>query len=63
MVMHEGEKPRDTFVLKRGAYDAPGEKVTAGVPAVLPPLPDGAPTTGWGWRAGWWIDRIRLRRE
>ena len=36
MVMAEREQPRDTFVLKRGAYDAPGEKVTPGIPAVLP---------------------------
>ncbi len=40
MVMREG-KPRDTFVLIRGEYDKPGERVTAGVPACLPPLPDG----------------------
>ncbi|MFN8008943.1 MAG: DUF1553 domain-containing protein [Terriglobia bacterium] len=38
MVMKEGSSPRDTFVLKRGAYDNPGEKVSPGVPAVLPPL-------------------------
>lgn len=38
MVMRESDTPRETFLLKRGAYDAPGEKVTAGVPAVLPPL-------------------------
>ena len=38
MVMKEGEKPRDAFVLKRGAYDNPGEKVSPGVPAILPPL-------------------------
>jgi len=36
MVMKESPGIRDTFLLKRGAYDAPGEKVTAGVPAVLP---------------------------
>jgi len=36
--MVDSAKPRDTFVLKRGAYDNPGEKVTPGVPAVLPPL-------------------------
>ena len=30
MVMADSATPRDTFVLKRGAYDAPGEKVTAG---------------------------------
>jgi hypothetical protein len=38
MVMQESDKPRDTFVLKRGAYDAHGERVTPGVPSVLPPL-------------------------
>ncbi len=37
MVMHEG-KPRDTFVLVRGAYDKPGEKVLPGVPSFLPQL-------------------------
>ena len=31
MVMADSATPRDTFVLKRGAYDAPGDKVTAGV--------------------------------
>jgi hypothetical protein len=41
MVMQEMDKPRDTFILKRGQYDAPGEKVTAGVPSILPPLPEG----------------------
>jgi hypothetical protein len=34
MVMADGAK-RDTFVLKRGAYDAPGEKVSPGIPAAL----------------------------
>ena len=43
MVMRERETPRETFMLKRGAYDAPGEKVTRAVPAVLPPMPEGAP--------------------
>ena len=33
--------PGDTFVLIRGAYDHPGEKVGAGTPAILPPLPPG----------------------
>ncbi len=37
MVMKEG-KTRDTFVLVRGAYDKPGEKVLPGVPAFLPQL-------------------------
>ena len=39
MVMAERETPRDTFLLNRGEYDKPGEKVTANVPSVLPPLP------------------------
>jgi hypothetical protein len=43
MVMQEMDKPRDTAILARGQYDAPGEKVTAGVPSVLPPLPEGVP--------------------
>jgi len=43
MVMQERETPRDTFVLTRGSYDRPAAKVTPGVPAFLPPLPQGAP--------------------
>jgi hypothetical protein len=43
MVMADAEKPRETFVLVRGAYDKPGEKVEPGVPAILPPLPPDAP--------------------
>lgn len=39
MIMQEMPQPRDTFVLVRGAYDKPGEKVSADVPAFLPPLP------------------------
>lgn len=43
MVMTEMEKPRDTFLLIRGSYDKPGEKLSANVPASLPPLPANAP--------------------
>uniref|UniRef100_Q02AF0 Cytochrome c domain-containing protein n=1 Tax=Solibacter usitatus (strain Ellin6076) TaxID=234267 RepID=Q02AF0_SOLUE len=43
MVMEEMATPRDSFVLLRGQYDKPGEKVAPGVPAFLPPLPAGAP--------------------
>ncbi len=41
MVMKEG-KTRDAFVLIRGEYDKPSDKVERRLPAVLPPLPDGA---------------------
>ena len=40
MVMADGAH-RDTFVLQRGAYDSPGEKVTTGIPSALPQLPPG----------------------
>ena len=43
MVMRELPAPRPAFVLKRGAYDAPGEPVTRGVPAILPPLSTSSP--------------------
>src|SRR5262249_4714867 len=33
MVMEEMSPPRDTFVLIRGQYDKPGEKVTPGIPS------------------------------
>ncbi|MGB7159928.1 MAG: DUF1553 domain-containing protein [Tepidisphaeraceae bacterium] len=43
MIMEDLPKPRDTFVLTRGQYDLHGEKVEAGTPAILPPLPADAP--------------------
>src|SRR5262249_51694329 len=42
MVMREMPVPRDTFVLFRGEYNKPGEKVSPGVPSILPALPEGA---------------------
>ena len=39
MVMEELPQPRPAFLLRRGAYDARGESVERGVPAVLPALP------------------------
>ncbi len=38
MISEEMEKPRGSFVLKRGEYDKRDEPVQPGVPAVLPPL-------------------------
>lgn len=43
MVMKELPKPKPAHILKRGAYDAHGEAVSANTPAVLPPLPNDAP--------------------
>jgi hypothetical protein len=48
MVMQERPQPRDAFVLARGAYDKPKEKVSRGVPAALPPLPPDAPNNRLG---------------
>jgi hypothetical protein len=53
MVMDELEKPRETFVLVRGTYNKPADKVTAGVPAVFPPLPPGDDAD---------VDRLSLAR-
>ena len=44
MVMEIAAKPRDTFILNRGDYAQPTEKVSAGTPSALPPLPAGAPS-------------------
>jgi hypothetical protein len=55
MVMQEMADPRDTFVLLRGQYDKPGDRVTAAVPAFLPPLPAGAPANRLG-LARWVVD-------
>ncbi len=42
MVMRD-DRPRDTFMLDRGNYLKPKEKVTFATPAFLPPLPKDAP--------------------
>ena len=56
MVMAENPVRRDTFLLMRGAYDKPGEKVEPGIPAVLPSLPANAPNNRLGF-ARWLVDR------
>ncbi len=38
MVFKDLAVPRDSFVMLRGQYDKKGEKVTPGVPSMLPPL-------------------------
>jgi Protein of unknown function (DUF1553)/Protein of unknown function (DUF1549)/Concanavalin A-like lectin/glucanases superfamily/Planctomycete cytochrome C len=43
MVMGELKKPRESFVLARGDYRNPTDKVQPGVPAILPALDAGAP--------------------
>ncbi len=55
MVMAEMKKPRDTFILGRGQYDNPKEKVGPGVPSFLPPMPPGAPLNRLG-LAKWIVD-------
>jgi hypothetical protein len=55
MVMQEMPKPRDCYVLIRGQYDHHGAKVTAAVPASLPPLPEGVPNNRLG-LAKWIVD-------
>jgi len=51
MVMSEREGQRPTFLLKRGAYDAPGEPVQPGVPEVIGT-----------WRKEWPRNRLGLAR-
>jgi hypothetical protein len=47
-VFSDLEKPRDAFVMMRGEYDKPGEKVEPSVPDAFPPLrsEDGRPLEG-----------------
>jgi hypothetical protein len=55
MVMQELPKPRETFLLKRGAYDHPGDPVARNVPTALPGLPKDAPNNRLG-LAKWLVD-------
>lgn len=43
MVIREMERPRPTFILDRGLYDAPGAPVTAGTPESILPMPEDLP--------------------
>lgn len=55
MVMREGPV-REAFILQRGEYEKRGDKVVAGLPAALPPLPAGAEMNRLG-LARWIVDR------
>ncbi|MBU62733.1 MAG: hypothetical protein CMI26_09545, partial [Opitutae bacterium] len=48
MVMKEKALPKDAFILNRGEYDQPTEKVGRNLPAVLPSLPEGEPVNRLG---------------
>ncbi len=56
MVMEEMPQRRVTHLLKRGAYDAPGEVVEPDTPAKLLPFPAGAPRNRLG-LAQWLTDK------
>lgn len=43
LVMKERDEPRITYIHERGDFLAKGKEVTAGVPAILPPLPTDQP--------------------
>ena len=55
MVMQEMESRRDTFVLKRGQYDQPGERVEPGVLSIVGTLPSGVANDRLGF-AKWLVD-------
>jgi hypothetical protein len=55
MVMKEGQR-RDAFILTRGEYDKRGANVERGLPAILPPLPQGQPNDRLG-LANWLVDK------
>jgi hypothetical protein len=56
MVMEDMQPPRETFVLKRGAYDAHGEKVEPGILSIFQPMKPEWPNNRLG-LARWLVDR------
>ncbi|MGE0130988.1 MAG: DUF1553 domain-containing protein [Blastocatellales bacterium] len=56
MVMQETPEPRPAYLLRRGAYDAPGAKVDRAVPAAMPPMPPDFPGNRLG-LAKWLVSR------
>ena len=55
MTMRERSRPRETFVLARGAYDAPTTRVEPGTPAALGSFPADLPPDRLG-LARWLLD-------
>jgi len=55
LVAKEGAKPRETFILLRGEYDKKSDKVSPGVPSILPPFPANSATNRLG-LARWLTD-------
>ena len=55
MTMRELDQPRQTFILKRGAYDSPAEQVTADTPQGILPFPPEFPRNRLG-LARWMTD-------
>ncbi|MFV1964398.1 MAG: PSD1 and planctomycete cytochrome C domain-containing protein [Pirellulaceae bacterium] len=55
LVFREKKEPKPAFLLHRGEYDQPRDQVERAVPAVLPPLPEGAPNNRLGF-AQWLVD-------
>ena len=56
MTMQEMPQPRPTFLLKRGAYDAPGDPVQRDMPVAILPFPADQPRNRLGF-ARWLNDR------
>lgn len=55
MVMKELPQPKPAYLLKRGAYDSPGDAVSANTPAALSPFPVDQPRNRLG-LAKWLLD-------
>jgi hypothetical protein len=55
LVMADMANARETFILVRGAYNKKADKVTAGVPAIFPPVPKDSPMNRLG-MARWLVD-------
>ncbi len=55
MIMQEMDTPRATYILDRGVYDAPTERVVAGTPQGILPFPDEYPRNRLG-LAKWLTD-------